>query len=519
MKTLLTKSKIWTGNGSFLNAIGFNSKTGKINFIGSESAVNVKEYDEVIDTNGKLILPAFYEGHCHLIKGSIVKKELNLRTAATKNDFVNIIGKYASELKPGKWIQGGYFTESEFTENFCVDRYLLDEICLDIPVLIQRIDIHSAIVNSKAIEIAGLESTVSKFGTDEIISDEKGNLTGEIKERAMFYAIDKIPPLTLSEIASAVEDEIRYLHSLGIASVTDITYPDDLKVYNMLKNENKLNIRINSCLPFENFYEFVNLTKEFTFTENIKFNSFKAYYDGSLSSESAYFFDNYRGKNHCGTKSFFVTSGDFDKIGLDIDKNGKQMIIHAIGDRAISEVLDFTEKLNSINGKRNRRLRIEHLQHINPKDYNRLNELEIIMSVQPSHLYVDGKIANEKLNNPEYTHNYKPVVNSGGKIIFGTDFPVANESPFETIYYAMTRSVKDIPGGFHRQYALDIKTCISAYTENNAYACFEENISGKLKEGFLANVIILENDLFEIPADEIKEAKVSSTYMYGQRVF
>lgn len=519
MKTIITNANVWSGFNIFFDTIGFDSDSGKITFAGFRSDINLNEYDEIIDTNGKLVLPSFYEGHCHLVKGSMVKKELNLRTASTKSDFFNITGKYKSGLKPGKWIQGGYFTESEFTENFCVDRYLLDEICPDIPILIQRIDIHSAIVNSKAIEIAGLESMVSKFGTDEIILDEKGNLTGEIKERAMFYAIDKIPPLTLSEIASTVDDEIKYLHSLGIASVTDITYPDDLNVYKMLKNENKLNIRINSCLPFENFYEFDNLTKEFTETENIKFNSFKAYYDGSLSSESAYFFDNYRNKNHCGTKSFFVTSGDFDKIGLDIDKNGKQMIIHAIGDRAISEVIDFAEKLKRENGKRDRRMRIEHLQHINPKDYKRFTDLDIIMSVQPSHLYVDGKIAEEKLNNPEFTHNYKPVVDAGGKIIFGTDFPVANESPFESICYALTRKTKDIPEGFYKQYALDIDTCINAYTLNNAYACFEENISGKLKEGYLANIIILENNLYEMTPDEIKEAKINSTYLYGKRIY
>jgi hypothetical protein len=519
MKTLLTKSKIWSGGGYFPDTIGFDSMTGEVTFIGNESVVNIKEYDEVIDTNGKLILPAFYEGHCHLVKGSNVKKELNLRTASTKNDFINIIGKYKSELKPGKWIQGGYFTESEFTENFYVDRNLLDEICPDIPILIQRIDIHSAIVNSKAIEIAGLELMVSKFGTDEIILDENGNLTGEIKERAMFYAIDRIPPLSISEIASFVKEEIKYLHSLGIVSVTDITYPEDIEIYRYLQRNDNLNLRINSCLPFENFYKFDELTKDFSDTRNIKFNSFKAYYDGSLSSESGYFFDNYKGKNHSGMKTEYVNSGLFEMTGIEIDKAGRQLVIHAIGDRAISEVLDFTEKLISVNGKRDRRLRIEHLQHINPKDYKRFKKLEIVMSVQPSHLYIDGKIAIEKLNNPEYTHNYKAAVESGGKIIFGTDFPVANESPFETIYYALTREAKDIPEGFHGEFALDIKTCVSAYTENNAYACFEENTAGKLKEGYLANIIILENDLFEIPPGEIKETKVNSTYLNGKRVY
>lgn len=519
MKTLLINSKVWTGNNNFTDTIGFDSDTGKIIFTGLKHDVNVKEYDEIIDTNGKLVLPAFYEGHCHLVKGSMVKKELNLRNAATKNDFKNIIGKYKSGIKKNKWIQGGYFTESEFKEEFTVNRQLLDDICPDIPILIQRIDIHSAIINTKAIEITGIESMISKFGTDEIILDELGNLTGEIKERAMFYAIDKIPPLTLNEIASITDEEIRYLHSFGIVSVTDITYPDDLDVYKILLERDKLNLRINSCIPFENFHDSNDLTKDFTGIENIKFNSYKAYYDGSLSSESAYFFENYRDRNHSGTKSFFVTSGEFGKTGLDIDKAGKQIVIHAIGDRAISEVLDFTEKLNKINGKRDRRLRIEHLQHINPKDYQRFIDLDIVLSVQPSHLYVDGKIAIQKLNNPEHTHNYKPVTDKGGKIIIGTDFPVANESPFENIYYALTRESKDIPDGFYKRYALDIDTCVNAYTVNNSFACFEENITGKLKKGYLANIIILESNIFEIPADEIKEAKVNSTYLYGKRVY
>jgi predicted amidohydrolase YtcJ len=519
MKTLLINSKVWTGNNNFTDAIGFDSKTGKIIFTGFKYDVNVKEYNEVIDTGGKLILPAFYEGHCHLVKGSMVKKELNLRNAATKNDFKNIIGKYKAGIEKNKWIQGGYFTESEFKEEFTVNRQLLDDISPDIPILIQRIDIHSAIINSKAIEITGMESMISKFGADEIIQDDSGKLTGEIKERAMFFAIEKIPPLTLFEIASTVDEEIKYLHTLGIVSVTDITYPENLDVYKLLTESNKLNLRINSCLPFENFYEYEKLTKSFSGIENIKFNSFKAYYDGSLSSESAYFFENYKDKNHNGTKSFFVTGGEFDKTGLDIDNAGKQIVVHAIGDRAVSEVLDFAKNLNEKNGKRDRRMRIEHIQHINPKDYKRFADLGTIMSVQPSHLYVDGKIAYEKLNNPEFTHNYKPAIESGATVIFGTDFPVASESPLQTIYYALTRESKDISGGFYKEYSLDIHTCINAYTVNNAFACYEENINGKLKEGYLANIIILENDIFNIPANEIKDAKVNSTYLNGKKVF
>lgn len=518
MRVLFYNGKIWKGNNNFVDSIGWDNSSGTIIEIGNIININKKNYNKIINLNGKLVLPSFYEGHCHLIKGSKIKKELNLRNAKTKNDFRNLINEYKKTLKANRWIQGGYFTETEFTENFKVDRHLLDDICCDIPIFIQRIDLHSAIVNTKAIQLTEIDKQLENFSKEEIILDSNGELTGELKERAMFFVYDRIPPKTTEEICYAVEEEIKYLNSLGITSINDVTYPEDVEIYRELLKRNRFELDINSCLLFEQFPEHNKISEIFSKYKKIKFNTFKAFYDGALSSESAYLWKNYKGKNHNGIKTDFVKSGEFKRLGIEIDKSGKQLMIHAIGDKAVSEVLDFAEELGNLNGERDRRLRIEHAQHIRPDDFQRFIKLNVITSVQPAHLYVDAKIAIEKIIDFKNTHNYKHILQLGGIICFGTDFPVANENPFETIYYAITRDVKDMDNGFIQDLSLDLKTCLRSYTYNNAYACFEEWRKGKLDIGYDADLIILNNDIFKCNASEIRDTKVEMTYFKGKRI-
>lgn len=519
MKILLCNGKIWVGNISFIDSIAWDTSSGKIIELGTIHNICKKNFDDVIDLNGKVVIPSFIEGHCHLIKGSKIKKELNLRNAKTINDVRNTINKFRKSLGKNKWIQGGYFTETEFTEHFKLDRFFLDEICPDIPIFIQRIDLHSAIVNTKAIELTGVEKQVDNFGKDEVILNSEGKLTGELKERAMFFVYDQIPKKTAEEISYYVEEEIKYLNSLGITSITDITYPEDIEIYELLLERNKFELEINSSLLFQEFHNYNEVNKTFSKYNKIKFNTFKAFYDGALTSESAYLWKNYKGKRHNGIKTDFVRSGEFYKYALEIDKAGKQIMVHAIGDKAVSEVLDFAEELEKVNGKRDRRIRIEHAQHILPSDFCRFIKLNVITSVQPSHLFIDAQIATEKLEDYHLTHNYKYIIEKGGIVCFGTDFPVANESPFETIYYAMTRETKISKEGFIPELALDLNTCLKAYTYNNAYACFEEKNKGKLEVGYDANLIVLNNDIFMSNPSEIKDTKVDMTFFKGKRIY
>ena len=519
MKTLFTNAKVWLGKNYFTESVGFDLENGNIDFVGSdtEAEKNQSDYEETIDLEKKLVLPAFTDGHCHLVKGALSNHELNLRNAKTKSDIINEIKKH--KKKGTDWIKGGYFTDANFEEEIELDRNFLDEICSDVPVFIIRFDIHSGFANSKALEMIGIESKKNEFYEEEIVLNESGALTGELKEQAFYYFLDCIPEKATAEISEIVKEQINRMHSYGITAVSDIPLPGDLDVYEFLLNQNRLKLKIYSILPFEEFKNIEDYKKRFEdFYSYIRFRCFKAYYDGSLSSETAFFWDNYKDKQHNGFKTEFVNSGEFESIGLKIDEAGYQMAVHAIGDKAVSELLDFDKFLTSQNGVRKRRFRIEHAQHIQEKDFEKFYDQNIIASVQPAHLYSDAKVAIEKVKDIRTTHNYKKLIDKGVKVCFGTDFPIVNENPFETIYYAMTRKADVMDVDFLREYKINLVSCLEAYTINNAYASFQDNIRGNIRVGKKADLIVLD-DLFAMSPDEIREAKVYMTYFNGNRVY
>ncbi|MEO6695587.1 MAG: amidohydrolase family protein, partial [Ignavibacteria bacterium] len=287
----------------------------------------------------------------------------------------------------------------------------------------------------------------------------------------------------------------------------------------MLK-KNKLFLRIDSRLPFSEFANISKYKTEFEkLTDKIKFNSLKAFYDGSLSSKTAYMNENYKNSNHNGIRTEYVNSGEFIKAIFEIDKAGFQSSVHAIGDKAVSELLDLNRELINKNGKRDRRFRIEHAQHINEKDFKRFKDLNVIASVQPSHLFSDAKTSLEILQDPALEHNYKRLIDTGARVCFGTDFPVVSENPFETIYYAMTRNAGGFDNGFFPENRIPLSDCLESYTMQNAYATFEEEIRGNLEVGKFADIAILENDIFEMSPKDILNEKVIMTYFNGARVF
>ena len=521
MKTLFINAKIWTGKNSFAESIGFDSEKGKIIFTGTKADANnlSNEYDEIIDLKKKLVLPAFTDGHIHFVEGSFENSKLDLRSARTKNDFNIAIREYQKSNGP-KWISGGFFSEANFLEEIYPDKIFLDNICRDVPVIISRFDSHSAFANSIALEISGIISSAESFTSDEIIRDSDGNFTGELKERARVFVMDKIPAASLNERTSIVTEQMRKLHSQGITSISDITLAEDLEVYKELIRQNMLFLRVDARLPFKEFYNLKNYRNEFSkLTNNIKFQSLKAFYDGSLSSRTALMHSNYKNADHIGIKTEFVISGEFEKMAYEIDKAGLQMSVHAIGDKAVTELLDLNEELIMKNGIRDRRFRIEHAQHIMESDFSRFKELEVIASVQPSHLFSDAKTASEILDDYSIEHNYKKLFDIGAKVCFGTDFPIVGENPFETIYYAMTRKGLGFENGFVTENIISFNDCLEAYTINNAYATYDETERGSLKAGKAADIIVLEDDLFEMTGDEIKNAKVYETYFEGEKVY
>lgn len=518
MKTLFLNSKIWLKKNYFADSMGVDDETGRIIFIGNYREADESEYKDVIDLNGKFVMPSFNDNHVHLVKGALVNSELNLRNASTKREFIDEILKYKNTLKPGKWIQGGYFSDSNFKENFTIDKNFLDGICNDVPTFISRFDIHSCFVNTKALEFVNYFWGHS-FNDDEIIKNTEGNFTGELKERPMYLLQSMIPQKSLEEKAEEVKKQIKEFHSYGITAISDITLPDDLYIYEYLLNKGELDLFINSILPFGEFYNIDEHKKRFNKFPNIKFRCFKSFYDGSLSSRTAYYHKNYKNMDMRGIRTEDVNSGQFHKMAEAIDKAGFQMAVHAIGDLSVTELLNLNAELGVINGLRNRRFRIEHAQHIQPADFHFFDVYNILASVQPSHLYYDAYASMQLRNDFQTTHNYSELLKYNVKLCFGTDYPIVYPSPFETIYYAMTRSTKNISEAFMPEYKMNIHDCIDAYTINNAYASYEENAMGSLRKDKKADFIVLNRNIFDLLPEEILETKVEMTYLNGKRVY
>lgn len=518
---LFNNGKIWQENGYFLSSFGITDGVFSYKGTGSEDTLK-RNFERIIDLKNHLVLPAFTDGHVHLVYGSLIRKKIDCTDVNSPEELKKIISDYAEKNPNTKWLQGGNLNIGKlFPDTDNLLHNILDDIYSDKPVFITNYDYHSGICNSLAMEQSGILQRRDSFKADEIPVNRTGDPSGIVKEDALDYVFAKIPKSTLDEKISAVEEMTGIMHSYGITGVSDITRKEDMDVYIKLYETGKLQLRISSYLPFN---EIDNLEKYSEYTKQIdpelfSIKGFKAFYDGALGSETALFKENYKGKSSNGYRTEMAESGQIYELARKINLKHKQIMIHAIGDKAVSDVLDICERLEKENGQVDRRFRIEHAQHIDEADFDRFKKLGTIVSVQPLHMKYDAKIAIEKLSYREVkrTHNYKHLLDRGVILNFGTDFPIVEINPFATIQSAVTRNIGERI--FYKENSIDLHNCIKAYTINNAFASFNENKRGSITEGITADFVIMEDDLFEMQPDELSKAKILKTYMKGEEVY
>lgn len=518
-KTLFINGKIWQADGHFIDTFDING--GHFDFIDSSEEANSGSYDQIIDLKGKLVIPGLIDGHLHLVKGSLMRKLLDCTAVNSVDELKASVRKYSASSN-SIWIVGGNLDMNKVLSGYeCknVTGNIADDICVESPLYITNYDYHSAICNTRAFELSGLSANLSEFSEEEVPkSGTTGKPTGIIREKALQNVIEVLPVPDLNEKVNAVTEFIEILHSYGITSVSDITLPEDIDVYLELSRQGKLKLRINSYIPFDefdNFETYLAKTKQIN-PDFFTINGFKAYWDGALGSETALFSENYRGKDHNGYKTDIVTSGRIYELAKQIENAEMQMIIHAIGDLAVKEVLDL---YGSLPNAKKLRHRIEHSQHIQPGDIERFSKLGVIASAQPLHLKYDARTVYEKLPQSliTHTHNYLGVIRSGGVVNFGTDFPIVEVDPFENIRIASTR--KTVNGIFTPELCIPLDECIKCYTINNAFSNNNEIAVGSIAIGKVADFVIMKDDIFEMEPDDISNAKVFKTYLDGEAVY
>jgi predicted amidohydrolase YtcJ len=371
------------------------------------------------------------------------------------------------------------------------------------------------------LKLAGVDAKVKKVEGGAIWRDKSGRLTGIFKENAVGLIEGKIPPPSPAQADTALINAMYYVASKGVTSVQHMVgYMDAI---GRARDNHTLITRIYAMMPLSRWSDLKEkVTKEGWGDKWLKTGGLKEFVDGSLGSHTALLLEPFT--DSPADSGIMVNSmDDLYRWTLDADKEGFQVMIHAIGDRANRLLLDMYESVATVNGNRDRRFRIEHAQHLSPDDISRFGKSGVIPSMQPYHLIDDGRWA-EKLIGPERiktAYAFKSLIESGATLVFGSDWYVAPPTPLEGIYAAVTRRTLDNknPDGWVPEQKITVDQALTAYTKNGAYASFEEKIKGTLEPGKLADFTVISDDLTKIDPVKIRDAKILQTWVGGKKVF
>ena len=527
MKTAFINGKVFTVNDKQPYAEAVVVEDGLIKFVGSTNKANryIDDRTEVVDLQGKLMLPGFIDSHLHFTSGGYYLLGINLRPALSKEDFVFILKDYVKG-KINSWITGGRWDHELWHDKSLPTKELIDSITPNTPVFVSRIDGHVGLANSKALELAGITSETPNPEGGIIVKDtETGEPTGILKDNAMDIVDDIIPDKYLEENIEAALRSLEEARRLGITSVHDMTQSGELEAYKEVENMGELTCRIYSIVPIDSYHKIVRTGITAGNDKGlIKRGGLKGYADGSLGASTAWFFEPYvQDTTTVGLPMDIVTNGNLEKWCTEADRNRLQLCVHAIGDRANSFMLDLYERIIKNNSPWERRFRIEHAQHLRYSDIKRFSKLNVIASVQPYHCIDDGVWAEKRIGKEriKYTHPYKSFLDNNVKVAFGTDWPVAPLNPLLGIYAAVTRRTVDNknPDGWNPEQKISVEDAIKCYTLDAAYASFEENIKGSIEEGKLADMVVLSEDILTLDPVKIKDVKVDITIFNGEIVF
>ncbi len=520
-KKIWLNGNIYTVNEKQPWAEAIVTEGNKIIFVGSNEEAE-KFTGDKIDLNGKLVLPGFIDSHVHFMIGGLSLTELDLVDVKSKREFRETVAKY-EKGNESNWIIGGNWNHLQFDEKQLPTKAWVDDIVPNKPLFLKRVDIHTALVNNTALNIAGITNETPDPEGGEILRDpETGEPTGILKDTAMQLITKHIPENTDEDYELAFNSAMSEAIKNGITSVHDITEKKYFHIYKRFHEEKKLKTRLN-CIHLINEIEDFNKQNEVSRDNGDAFlqsSALKAFADGSLGSNTAWFFEPYKDDPSTrGLPTDYMSNGNFRKWALDADRNKIQLAVHAIGDRAISEVLNIFEEIVDQNPQWDRRFRIEHVQHIKEKDIERMRELNVIASMQPSQLYDDGVWAVEKVGKERLkgTHAVKTLLQNGIKVCLGSDWTVTPLDVIHGIDIAVNRKTKDgaNPNGWIPAEKISVEEAVKAYTLDAAYASFEEEIKGSIEVGKLADFIILDRNIFEIQKNKISETKILKTIFNG----
>ena len=480
----------------------------------------------IIDAGGALVLPGFNDAHVHFLMGGFSLGQVDLRGARSPEEFTELLRVHAAKVPDGQWILGGEWDHERWPGAPLPTREWVDAAAGEHPVLLSRLDGHMAIANTRALTLAGVNRNTQDPAAGFLVRDPRtGEPTGLLKDTAMGLVEKVIPVSTFAEKLAAARAASRHAARLGVTSVQDMSTGADLGVYQQLMAEGELRTRIYGLTPLSRWERLAATGLRAPFgTDFLRIGGMKAFSDGSLGSATALFFDPYlNDPGNCGLPGpdLFPAGAARERM-IGADRAGLQLVTHAIGDRANQLVLDLYREVVAANGPRDRRSRIEHAQHLRPAEIARFGPEGIIASMQPYHAVDDGCWCEARIG-PElirHTYAFRSLLDAGAVLAFGSDWTVAPLDPLTGIAAAVMRQTLDgrHPEGWLPEQRLTVAETVRAYTMGSAYAEFAEDVKGSITPGKLADLVILDRDLFTIDPATITAATVLVTIVDGRVV-
>ena len=511
---------VHTVNDQFETVQAFAVKDGKITATGTDAEI-LKKYKakETIDAKGQAVYPGFIDAHSHFLGYGQSLFMIDLYGTTSWKEALEKIKKFDKEHPEEKWILGRGWDQNKWPGKSYPANEKLNELFPQKPVILTRVDGHAVIVNQQALAMATIAPGQKLTGGE--IETKNGKLTGLLIDNAVDLVTSKMPASTIDDYIKWVTQAQKNCFEVGLTTVTDcgLMY-NDVETIDGLQKEGKLDMRMYIMLSDDtaNYRRYLN--KKPYKTDKMFVKGIKVYADGALGSRGACLLQPYADKK--GWYGFLLKNEKYyDSIANVIAKTDYQMCTHAIGDSANRTMLKIYNKV--LNGKNDKRWRIEHAQVINPADFALFGKSSVVPSVQPTHATSDMYWAEERLGKERIkgAYAYKQLLQQNGWLPLGTDFPVEDISPFKTFLAAVfRRDSKGFPDkGFQAENALTREETIRGMTIWAAKACFLEKETGSIEPGKKADFIILDKDLLKIPENEILSTKVVATFVGGKKVF
>jgi predicted amidohydrolase YtcJ len=530
---VLHSGKIWTVNKAQPEAEAIAIWRERIVAIGSNADVKplIGPTTKVIDLQGRRVVPGFHDSHVHLLPGGLRLSQVELKDAKDEAEFGKRLQEFDKKLPPGRWMLGGSWDHDRAFDGELPTAALIDKYVPDRPVYIHRYDHHMALVNTKALKLAGITAaTADPVGGVVYRKPGTKEPTGLLRDQAMGLVGQIVPAPSEGEILDGLQAALHEARKVGITSVQDMdgsgaaTRRTLFGVLQDLARTGKLTLRIRLYWPLGAWNSLAQVGVMLGFGDLwLSIGSLKDFIDGSLGSSTAKMYEPYL--NEPGSTGIYVTPpGKMRENMLAADKAGLGIAVHAIGDRGNAELLDIFAEVAKKNGPRDRRFRIEHAQHLRPEDYKRFAVLGVFASMQPYHAIDDGRWAEGRIGATRCASSYafRSLLDAGAKLALGSDWSVAPLNPLSGIDAAVNRRTLDgkHPKGWFPEQRITVREAIEGYTLGSAYAAFQEKDLGTLETGKLADLVVLSRDILaDAERDNLAITDVLLTMVGGRVVY